>query len=38
MRAAGCIINDIADRHIDGHIKRTASRPLASGVIPVRMH
>lgn len=33
MRAAGCVINDYADRHIDGHVKRTASRPLATGEI-----
>ncbi|MGQ3891108.1 4-hydroxybenzoate octaprenyltransferase [Legionella sp. CNM-4043-24] len=31
MRAAGCVMNDIADRHIDGHVKRTKNRPLASG-------
>jgi 4-hydroxybenzoate polyprenyltransferase len=31
MRSAGCVINDIADRKIDGHIKRTAQRPLVSG-------
>ncbi|KUJ84060.1 4-hydroxybenzoate octaprenyltransferase [Microbulbifer sp. ZGT114] len=31
MRAAGCAINDYADRHIDGHVKRTAARPLATG-------
>ena len=31
MRAAGCCINDYADRHIDGHVKRTADRPLVSG-------
>lgn len=31
MRAAGCVINDYADRHFDGHVKRTASRPLPSG-------
>src|SRR6186713_1969845 len=36
MRAAGCIINDIADRHVDGHVKRTAMRPIASGEISVR--
>lgn len=36
MRAAGCIINDVADRHVDGHVKRTAMRPLASGEIPLR--
>ncbi|MDH2998071.1 4-hydroxybenzoate octaprenyltransferase [Pasteurellaceae bacterium LFhippo2] len=31
MRAAGCVINDYADRHIDGNVKRTAHRPLATG-------
>ena len=31
MRSAGCVINDIADRKIDGHIQRTAQRPLVSG-------
>jgi 4-hydroxybenzoate polyprenyltransferase len=31
MRAAGCCINDFADRKVDGHVKRTADRPLASG-------
>ncbi len=33
MRSAGCVINDFADRHIDGHIKRTKTRPLATGQI-----
>ncbi|MFV2090689.1 MAG: UbiA family prenyltransferase, partial [Pseudomonadales bacterium] len=33
MRSAGCVINDIADRRIDGHVARTAGRPLASGRI-----
>jgi len=23
MRAAGCVINDFADRELDGHVKRT---------------
>jgi 4-hydroxybenzoate polyprenyltransferase len=36
MRAAGCIINDIADRHVDGHVKRTAMRPIASGEVSVK--
>ena len=36
MRAAGCIINDIADRHIDGHVKRTVNRPIVSGKISVK--
>ncbi len=30
MRAAGCIVNDLADRNIDPHVKRTRDRPLAS--------
>lgn len=33
MRSAGCVINDYADRHIDGHVQRSESRPLASGVL-----
>ncbi len=36
MRAAGCVINDYADRHFDGHVARTQARPLASGKISVR--
>lgn len=31
MRSAGCVINDYADRHIDGKVKRTSQRPLATG-------
>lgn len=31
MRAAGCVINDYADRDLDPHVARTESRPLASG-------
>ena len=30
MRAAGCVINDFADRGIDPHVKRTRERPLAA--------
>jgi 4-hydroxybenzoate polyprenyltransferase len=30
MRAAGCIINDFADRDIDPYVKRTRDRPLAA--------
>lgn len=33
MRAAGCVVNDYADRHVDGHVKRTRLRPLATGRI-----
>ena len=29
MRAAGCVINDFADREFDPHVRRTANRPLA---------
>tara|TARA_R110001592_G_scaffold4275_14_gene24014 strand:+ start:7591 stop:8469 length:879 start_codon:yes stop_codon:yes gene_type:complete len=36
MRAAGCVINDFADRHIDGHVTRTLGRPLATGKISAR--
>lgn len=36
MRAAGCVINDIADRKVDGHVKRTEQRPLVSGRISTR--
>lgn len=31
MRSAGCIINDYFDRHWDGAVQRTATRPLATG-------
>ncbi len=33
MRAAGCVINDLADRHFDPHVARTRDRPLASGEV-----
>ncbi|MDT8893285.1 4-hydroxybenzoate octaprenyltransferase [Halomonas sp. I1] len=36
MRAAGCVVNDYADRHFDGHVKRTRNRPLATGRISER--
>lgn len=36
MRAAGCVINDFADRHIDGHVKRTRHRPMATGAVGER--
>jgi len=36
MRAAGCVINDYADRNVDGHVKRTAARPLPSGVVSAK--
>ncbi|WGW00212.1 4-hydroxybenzoate octaprenyltransferase [Vibrio sp. YMD68] len=31
MRSAGCVINDFADRHVDGHVERTQYRPLPAG-------
>ena len=33
MRAAGCAINDFADRDWDKHVKRTQDRPLTAGRI-----
>ena len=33
MRSAGCVINDYADRHIDGKVVRTMNRPLATGAL-----
>ncbi|SMY37088.1 4-hydroxybenzoate octaprenyltransferase [Photobacterium malacitanum] len=36
MRAAGCVINDFADRNVDGHVKRTANRPMPSGKVSER--
>lgn len=36
MRAAGCAINDFADRKVDAHVERTKTRPLATGIIRPR--
>jgi 4-hydroxybenzoate polyprenyltransferase len=33
MRAAGCVINDYADRNFDPHVERTKQRPIAAGNI-----
>jgi 4-hydroxybenzoate polyprenyltransferase len=33
MRGAGCVVNDIYDRKLDGLVERTRSRPLASGEV-----
>ena len=33
MRSAGCIVNDIVDKDFDKKVKRTKSRPIASGKI-----
>ena len=35
MRSAGCIINDIVDKNFDKKVRRTKSRPIASGKITV---
>jgi 4-hydroxybenzoate polyprenyltransferase len=33
MRSAGCAVNDVADRHFDGAVKRTAHRVVATGLV-----
>jgi len=33
MRSAGCVINDYADRKVDGLVERTRQRPLAQGLV-----
>ncbi|AMY71437.1 4-hydroxybenzoate octaprenyltransferase [Frigidibacter mobilis] len=36
MRGAGCTWNDITDRHIDGAVARTRSRPIPSGQVTAK--
>ena len=36
MRSAGCVINDFADRKVDGHVKRTAQRARMGYAPPFR--
>lgn len=36
MRSAGCVINDFADRNLDGHVERTRQRPMPQGLISVK--
>jgi 4-hydroxybenzoate polyprenyltransferase len=36
MRAAGCVINDYADRDFDPHVERTRLRPIAAGLVSPR--
>lgn len=36
MRAAGCIINDMADRNIDIHVQRTRLRPITRGEVSIQ--
>ncbi|MCR6686202.1 4-hydroxybenzoate octaprenyltransferase [Pseudoxanthomonas sp.] len=35
-RSAGCVINDYADRWLDGKVERTKERPLATGAVSGR--
>jgi len=35
-RAAGCAINDYADREVDGHVSRTKQRPIPSGRVTAK--
>jgi len=37
MRSAGCIVNDIVDKNIDKKVYRTKDRPLANGLISVKL-
>ncbi|NOY62217.1 MAG: 4-hydroxybenzoate octaprenyltransferase [Gammaproteobacteria bacterium] len=36
MRSAGCVINDYADRHIDGKVERTRQRVIVAGLVTPR--
>jgi 4-hydroxybenzoate polyprenyltransferase len=36
MRSAGCVINDFADRRVDGAVERTKNRPLAAGIVSAK--
>ena len=36
MRSAGCVVNDLADRHWDGEVNRTQGRPLVTGSVTLR--
>lgn len=36
MRSAGCLINDLADRHVDPHVERTKHRPLATQAVSIK--
>ena len=35
-RSAGCIVNDLADRNLDGAVARTNARPLETGAVTTR--
>ena len=36
MRSAGCVVNDLWDRHLDAAVARTRLRPLAAGTVSVK--
>lgn len=36
MRGAGCVVNDLWDRDLDGKVERTAMRPIPSGNVTIR--
>lgn len=36
MRGAGCTVNDIVDRNIDGSVERTQHRPIPSGRVSIK--
>ena len=36
MRSAGCVINDLADKDVDGAVQRTAGRPLVQNMLSVK--
>lgn len=36
MRSAGCVINDFADRKVDGAVSRTQHRPLPAGKVSAK--
>jgi len=37
MRSAGCIVNDILDKEFDKKVLRTKNRPIASGIISIKL-
>ena len=37
MRSAGCIVNDVIDKDIDKKVQRTKNRPIACGLISVKL-
>ena len=37
MRSAGCIVNDIVDKDLDKEVQRTKNRPLACGLISIKL-